>query len=28
VTPEDEVQIISAILEWFDHKEYEKKFNY
>ena len=25
---EDEVRILSVILEWFDHKEYEKRFNY
>lgn len=24
----DEIRILSIILEWFDHKEYEKKFNY
>lgn len=24
----DEIQIISIILEWFDHKEYEKRFKY
>ena len=24
----DEVMILSVILEWFDHKEYEKRFNY
>ena len=24
----NEIKIISIILEWFDHKEYEKKFNY
>ena len=24
----DEVIVISLILEWFDHKEYERKFNY
>ena len=24
----DEVMVISLILEWFDHKEYEKRFNY
>ena len=28
VTPENEVELISAILEWFDHKEYERRFNY
>ncbi len=24
----DEVKIVNIILEWFDHKEYEKRFNY
>ncbi len=24
----DEIRILSIILEWFDHKEYEKRFNY
>ncbi|MBS3113108.1 type II toxin-antitoxin system RelE/ParE family toxin [Candidatus Woesearchaeota archaeon] len=24
----DEVTIVSIILEWFSHKEYEKRFNY
>src|SRR3989344_6208921 len=28
VTPENEVELISAILEWFAHKEYERKFSY
>lgn len=28
VTAENEVELISAILEWFDHKDYEKKFKY
>jgi len=28
ITPENEVELISAILEWFDHKEYEHRFNY
>jgi len=28
ITPENEIQLISAILEWFDHKNYERKFNY
>ena len=28
ITSENEVEIISAILEWFDHKEYERKFKY
>ena len=24
----DEIMILSVILEWFDHKNYEKRFNY
>lgn len=28
ITPENEVDLISAILEWFDHKEYERRFRY
>ncbi len=28
VTPENEVELISAILEWSDHKDYERKFKY
>lgn len=24
----DEIVVVSLILEWFDHKEYEQKFNY
>ncbi len=28
ITAEDEVKIVCAILEWFNHKNYEKKFNY
>ena len=24
----DEIQIITLILEWFDHKEYERRFGY
>lgn len=24
----DKVKIVSIILEWFDHKNYERKFNY
>ncbi len=28
ITPENQVELISAILEWFDHKNYERKFNY
>ncbi len=28
VTSENEVEIICAILEWFDHKNYERKFKY
>ena len=25
---EDEEKILNVVLEWFDHKEYERKFNY
>ena len=28
VTAENEVELISAILEWFDHKGYERRFRY
>ena len=28
VTSDNEVELISAILEWFDHKEYERRFGY
>ena len=28
VTPENEIILISAILEWFSHKNYERKFKY
>jgi len=28
INVEDKVQLISAILEWFDHKDYERRFNY
>lgn len=28
VTAENEVELISAILEWFNHKDYEKRFKY
>ena len=28
VTRDNEVELISAILEWFNHKEYERKFKY
>lgn len=28
ITPENEVELISAILEWFDHKNYGRRFNY
>ena len=24
----DEIKVVSIILEWFDHKEYERKFKY
>ncbi len=28
VTSDNEVELISAILEWFDPKDYEKRFKY
>ena len=28
VTSENQVQIVTAILEWFNHPEYEKRFHY
>lgn len=28
IVAENEVQLISAILEWFNHSEYEKRFRY
>ena len=28
VTAENEVELISAILEWFTHKDYERKMKY
>lgn len=28
VTSDNEVELISAILEWCDHKEYERRFKY
>ncbi len=28
VTADNEVELISAILEWFNHKQYERKFGY
>ncbi|MDD5649515.1 MAG: hypothetical protein PHF86_03740 [Candidatus Nanoarchaeia archaeon] len=28
ITSENEIDLISAILEWTDHKEYERRFNY
>ncbi len=28
VTAKNEVELISAILEWFNHKDYERRFNY
>ena len=28
ITSENEVQLVSAILEWFNHKDYERKFRY
>ena len=28
ITADNEVELISAILEWSDHKEYERRFKY
>ena len=28
VTTDNEVELISAILEWYDHKGYERRFKY
>ena len=28
ITAKNEVEIVCAILEWFDHKNYERKFKY
>jgi len=28
VLRESEVELVSVILEWFNHKEYERRFNY
>jgi mRNA-degrading endonuclease RelE of RelBE toxin-antitoxin system len=28
IIPENKVEIISVILEWFNHKEYERRFHY
>jgi len=28
ITTDNEVQLISAILDWFNHPEYERKFHY
>ena len=28
ITSDNAVELISAILEWFDHKEYERRFKY
>ena len=28
ITADNEVELIAAILEWFNHKEYEKKMKY
>ena len=28
ITAENEVELISAILEWFSHKDYERSFGY
>jgi len=28
IMPQDKIEILSVILEWFDHKDYERRFNY
>jgi Txe/YoeB family toxin of Txe-Axe toxin-antitoxin module len=28
IVSENEIDILSTILEWFDHKDYERRFNY
>lgn len=28
ITTPNKIQILAVILEWFDHKDYEKKFHY
>jgi len=28
ITQENEIELISVILEWFDHKAYERRFHY
>jgi len=28
ITTPNKVEIVSIILEWFDHKDYERRFNY
>ena len=28
IAPNNEVELISAILEWFDHKDYARRFKY
>lgn len=28
ITSEDEIKVVCAILEWFNHKNYEKRFRY
>ncbi|MBS3121525.1 hypothetical protein J4434_01405 [Candidatus Woesearchaeota archaeon] len=28
VTSDNEVELITAVLEWFDHKRYERRFKY
>ena len=28
ITTENKIKIVSIILEWFDHPDYEKRFNY
>jgi hypothetical protein len=28
ITSPDKIELITVIIEWFDHKNYEKRFNY
>jgi Txe/YoeB family toxin of Txe-Axe toxin-antitoxin module len=28
IMPQNKIEIISVIVEWFDHKDYERRFNY
>lgn len=28
IMPQNKIEILSLIIEWFDHKDYERRFNY